>query len=58
MALQIVPNEVKAWRVLASGHEAAGDYAAAILAVREWVKADASFATKAKREIERLSSLS
>ena len=57
MAVQIVSNEIKAWRVLATANEAGGDFEGAISAVREWVKVDASFATKAKREIERLSSM-
>eukprot|EP00804_Cyclotella_cryptica_P016079 CCRYP_004204-RA/>CCRYP_004204-RA protein AED:0.04 eAED:0.04 QI:464/0.75/0.8/1/0.5/0.4/5/3251/183 len=58
MAVKIVPTEIRAWRVLASANEAGGDFDGAISAVKEWVKVDASFATKAKREIERLSSLS
>ena len=57
MAVQIVSNEIKAWRVLATANEAGGDFEGAISAVREWVKVDASYATKAKREIERLSSM-
>ena len=54
MAVTLVPTEFKAWRVLASAEEAAGNIDAAILAVKKWIEIDQSYATKAKREIERL----
>ena len=54
LAVQFVPKEIKAWRVLASAEEAAGNLDAAILAVRKWIEVDHSFATKANCEIERL----
>lgn len=57
-AVQIIPNEIKAWRVLASAEEAGGNLEASISAVRKWIEVDPSFATKAKREIERLVSTS
>jgi tetratricopeptide (TPR) repeat protein len=56
LAVQIVPKEIKAWRVLASAEEAGGNTEAAISAIHQWIKVDPSFATKAKKEIERLMS--
>ena len=56
MAVSIVPKEIKAWRVLASAHEADGNIEEAIRVVREWKSIDSSFGTKAMREIERLES--
>ena len=56
MAVSIVPKEIKAWRVLASAHEADDDIEEAIRVVREWKSIDSSFGTKAMREIERLES--
>ena len=57
LAIQIVPSEIKAWRVLASAEEAAGNLKSAISALKEWIKVDNSFATKANKEIERLFSM-
>ncbi|KAL9180286.1 hypothetical protein ACHAXT_008256 [Thalassiosira profunda] len=54
LACKITPREGKAWRVLASAHEASGNFKAAIDALRECARADPSFSTKAKNEIERL----
>jgi hypothetical protein len=54
MAVQIIPNEIKAWRVLASAEESGGNLEASISAVKKWIEVDTSFATKARREIERL----
>jgi len=56
LAVQIIPYEMKAWRVLASAEEAGGNLEAAIIAVKQWSKVDPSFSTKAKKEIERLMS--
>lgn len=49
--------ERKVWRVLASAEEAAGNISEAIAAVSQLTKVDPSFATKAKKEISRLSAL-
>lgn len=57
LAIQIIPSEIKAWRVVASAEEAAGNLEGAITAVKEWSKVDHSFSTKANREIERLLSM-
>ena len=56
LSVSIVPKEIKAWRVLASAHEADDDIEKAIGVVREWKSIDSSFGSKAKREIERLES--
>ena len=57
LASEIKPNERKAWRVLASAHEAEGNIKEAINALGELAVVDASFSTKAKKEIKRLASL-
>ena len=56
LASRIAPSERKVWSILASAHEANGDIVEAIKAVRQWGVVDPSFATKAKKEIERLQS--
>lgn len=56
-ATQLAPSERKVWRVLASAYEAAGSINDAINAVRELLKVDPHFSTKAKNEIDRLASL-
>merc|ERR1712194_216663 len=57
LSSQISPAERKVWRVLESAHEAEGNVQDAIEAVREMARVDPSFATKAKRECERLEGL-
>ena len=57
LASEIKPNERKVWRVLASAHEAEGNIKEAINALGELAVVDASFSTKAKKEIKRLASL-
>lgn len=57
LASQLAPSERKVWRVLSSAHEANGNIMEAINAVRKWGVVDPSFATKAKKEIERLQHL-
>ncbi len=54
LASQLTPSERKVWRILASAHEANGNIVEAINAVRKLGIVDPSFATKAKKEIERL----
>eukprot|EP00986_Skeletonema_menzelii_P009788 scaffold4559_cov145-Skeletonema_menzelii.AAC.2 len=56
LASKILPSEGKVWRILAQAEEQKGSFDSAIVALRELAKADPSFATKAKKEIERLSS--
>lgn len=56
LASRIAPSERKVWRILANAHEAKGDIVEAVNAVRQWGVVDPSFATKAKKEIERLQS--
>ncbi len=56
LASKIFPSEGKVWRILATAEEQRGSMDSAIVALRELAKADPSFATKAKKEIERLSS--
>ena len=56
LASKILPSEGKVWRILAHAEEQKGSFDSAIVALRELAKADPSFATKAKKEIERLSS--
>lgn len=57
MSVKINPTCRKAWRVLASAEEAGGDLKSAMEAVSEWAKVDPAFASKAKKEIQRLSSM-
>lgn len=54
LASKIFPSEGKAWRILAMAEERRGSIDSAIMAFSELARADPSFATKAKREIERL----
>jgi len=56
LASKIFPSEGKVWRILASAEEQRGSFDGAIVALGELARADPSFATKAKKEIERLSS--
>jgi (2Fe-2S) ferredoxin len=56
-AAEIAPTVGKVWRVMANAHEANGDIEDAIDALREWANVDATFTTKSKTEIERLSCL-
>jgi|EP00970_Alexandrium_tamarense_P004229 cytochrome c-type biogenesis protein CcmH/NrfG len=56
LATKLDPSEAKAWRVLARAEEEGGNVKEAIDALRRLAKADALYATKAKKEIERLSS--
>jgi (2Fe-2S) ferredoxin len=55
LAAKIYPSEGKVWRILASAEEQRGSLDSAIVALTELARADPSFATKAKNEIERLS---
>jgi hypothetical protein len=57
LASKLAPSERKVWRVLSNAHEANGNIAEAINAVRNLGVVDPSFATKAKKEIERLQRL-
>jgi predicted TPR repeat methyltransferase len=57
LATELAPTERKAWRVLANAQEASGNIQGAIDALREWASVDISFSVKAKKEIERLSTL-
>lgn len=57
LASTMFPSEGKVWRILAAAEEQRGSINGAIMALGELARADPSFATKAKREIERLSSL-
>ena len=54
LASKIFPSEGKAWRILAMAEERRGSIDSAVMAFSELARADPSFATKAKREIERL----
>jgi (2Fe-2S) ferredoxin len=54
LASKIFPLEGKAWIILAMAEERRGSIDSAIMAFSELARADPSFATKAKREIERL----
>lgn len=54
LASKIFPSEGKAWRILAMAEERRGSIDSAIMAFSELARADPSFATKARREIERL----
>jgi Flp pilus assembly protein TadD len=56
LASKMFPSEGKVWRILATAEEQRGSIDGAIVALRELARADPSFATKAKKEIERLSS--
>mmetsp|Transcript_22237 Transcript_22237/g.34910 ORF Transcript_22237/g.34910 Transcript_22237/m.34910 type:complete len:239 (-) Transcript_22237:1110-1826(-) len=56
LAAEIFPTEGKVWRILASAEEQRGSFDSAIVALGELARADPSFATKARNEIERLSS--
>lgn len=56
-ASQIAPNEGKVWRVLACANEAGGRIKDAIDALSRMAKVDPSYATKARKEIERLRGL-
>ena len=56
LASKIFPSEGKAWRICAAAEEKRGSIDSAIIALSELAQADPSFATKAKMEIERLSS--
>lgn len=58
LASQLAPSERKVWRVLSNALEANGNIEEAIDAVRNWEVVDPSFAKKAKKDIERLQSLS
>ena len=57
LASQLSPTDFRVWRVLANAQEAGGEVEKAINALREGARVDPSFATKAKNEIRRLSSL-
>jgi len=46
----------RAWRVVADAKEANGDVPGAIEAISNWAMKNPSFAGKAKKELERLSS--
>ena len=56
-ASKIAPNEGKVWRVLACSLEADGRIKDAIDALSRMAKVDPSYATKARKEIERLRGL-
>ena len=56
LASTMFPSEGKVWRILASAEEQKGSLDGAISAFKELARADPSFATKAKNEIDRLSS--
>jgi len=55
-AIEIDDLNGRAWRVIADAKEANGDVPGAIEAVSNWALKNPSFATKAKKEVERLSS--
>ena len=57
MASQIAPTEGKVWRILANAEEAGGNVEQAIGALKEWKRVDPLFATKARKEVERLAPL-
>jgi len=57
MATQIDPQNGKSWRLLAEANEAAGNVEDALMALRIYASLDSRFATKAKKEISRLSEL-
>ena len=57
LACQISPTERRAWRVLASAHEAGGNLRDAMEAIQESARVDPSFSTKAKLERSRLAGL-
>ena len=52
-----IPNDATTFRILAQAYEGLGDYPSAIQALQKLIQANSAFATKASKEIQRLSEL-
>jgi len=52
-----IPNDATAFRILAQAYEGLGNYPSAIQALQKLIQANSAFATKATKDIQRLSDL-